>query len=289
MTILSSGIAAENAQPPWFGADLHEIPSPVPEQQPIRFRRFVAWPAARALLCGRAPVELGSRAFDLLITLLMSRGEIVSKQDIVKRVWPSTFVDESNLRFQVSTLRRALGPDADVIKTIPGRGYLLLADIGHQDEISPQSVAMDAAGSNGRGEVRSGDVHRHGRGSATRTDRPVLAVIDSDAETQTDLCSFFALHGIEVLTFGSLEDFLLGGLPSGIACVILDVWLPGRSGLALQAEMARLHADVPVIFVSSHSDVPTVVNAMKAGATDFLTKPVRHLDLLEAVRFALHR
>jgi DNA-binding winged helix-turn-helix (wHTH) protein len=89
------------------------------------FGRFVALPTARMLLLEGQPVELGARAFDLLIVLLASRGEIVSKDVIIDYVWPTTTVDESNLRFQMAVLRKALGADRDIIKTIPGRGYLL--------------------------------------------------------------------------------------------------------------------------------------------------------------------
>jgi DNA-binding winged helix-turn-helix (wHTH) protein len=93
---------------------------------PLRFRQFLLLPSERALLFKGCPVEIGSRAFDLLTMLVRSRGKLVTKNDIVKYVWPSTLVEESNLRFQVATLRRALGNDRDMIKTIPGRGYLFV-------------------------------------------------------------------------------------------------------------------------------------------------------------------
>lgn len=95
----------------------------------MAFGRYVAFPAARTLLCGGIPVCLGGRAFDLLVLLLASRGTLVSKQAIMRHVWPSTIVDESNLRFQMAALRKALGSDRDLIKTIPGRGYLLATEV----------------------------------------------------------------------------------------------------------------------------------------------------------------
>lgn len=98
------------------------------EEAPLRFRQFLLLPNERALLCKGSPVEIGSRAFDLLTILLRSRGKIVTKEEIVKYVWPCTFVEESNLRFQMASLRRALGHDRDLIKTIPGRGYLFAAE-----------------------------------------------------------------------------------------------------------------------------------------------------------------
>ncbi len=90
----------------------------------LRFRDYRLLPCSRILLKGRAPVAIGSRAFDILNVLLQARGRIVCKAEIVKAVWPTTIVEESNLRFQVAQLRKALGGDQDLIKTIPGRGYL---------------------------------------------------------------------------------------------------------------------------------------------------------------------
>jgi hypothetical protein len=89
-----------------------------------RFRSFELLPGSRVLLRNGSPVECGSRAFDLLHALLQQRGRVVEKQDLVAHVWPTTIVEESNLRFQMATLRRTLGRDRDLIKTIPGRGYL---------------------------------------------------------------------------------------------------------------------------------------------------------------------
>jgi DNA-binding winged helix-turn-helix (wHTH) protein len=94
----------------------------------LEFRSFRLLPRARLLSCDGRPVLLGSRAFDLLEVLLRSRGRIVSKQEIVDTVWPTTTVEESNLRFQMASLRKALGDDRDLIKTIPGRGYLFASD-----------------------------------------------------------------------------------------------------------------------------------------------------------------
>ena len=94
----------------------------------LRFGRWCLVPRARLLLCDGKPFELGSRAFDLLHLLLSRRGFVVEKNVIVSFVWPSTIVEESNLRFQMATLRKALGKDRHLIKTIPGRGYILAAE-----------------------------------------------------------------------------------------------------------------------------------------------------------------
>lgn len=95
----------------------------------IAFDRFVAQPCARMLLRDGHPLELGARAFDMLMVLLASRGEIVSKDEIMAYVWPTTTVDESNLRFQMAVLRKALGKGRSLIKTVPGRGYLLVDEM----------------------------------------------------------------------------------------------------------------------------------------------------------------
>lgn len=94
----------------------------------LRFCDFVLIPKARLLLRHGRPVDIGSRAFDLLVVLAERRGELVLKQTIVRFVWPSTRVEESNLRFQMVLLRKVLGSERHLIKTIPGRGYLLAMD-----------------------------------------------------------------------------------------------------------------------------------------------------------------
>lgn len=94
----------------------------------LRFCDFVLIPKARLLLRCDRPVDIGSRAFDLLLVLAERRGELVSKQTIIRFVWPSTRVEESNLRFQMVLLRKVLGTERHLIKTIPGRGYLLAMD-----------------------------------------------------------------------------------------------------------------------------------------------------------------
>lgn len=95
----------------------------------VTFDEYVIIPQARLLLRAGEPIEVGSRAFDLLLILAHHRGQLVSKQAIIDFVWPSVFVDESNLRFQMVLLRKVLGARANLIKTIPGRGYLLAINL----------------------------------------------------------------------------------------------------------------------------------------------------------------
>ncbi|HEX8534812.1 MAG TPA: transcriptional regulator [Allosphingosinicella sp.] len=94
------------------------------DEQEIRFENFVLCLRSRTLSREGRPIEIGSRAFELLHALLKVAGDVVSKDDLVRQVWPTTFVDESNLRFQMTCLRKALGPARTLIKTIPGRGYV---------------------------------------------------------------------------------------------------------------------------------------------------------------------
>lgn len=110
------------------------------QSTPVTFRDFQVWPTARLLSRSGTNICIGSRAFDLLIILLQSRGSIVSKRSIMEYVWRLTIVDDSNLRFQVATLRKALGKDRDLIKTIPGQGYFFACDPAHsQDKLGYSS------------------------------------------------------------------------------------------------------------------------------------------------------
>lgn len=111
-----------------------------PQAQARRFGRHVAFPMARELVRDGDPVEIGARAFDVLIVLLESQGKLVDKRKIIERVWPTTTVDESNLRFQMAALRKVLSCDRDLIKTITGRGYLLVADLQAEPPAAPLKI-----------------------------------------------------------------------------------------------------------------------------------------------------
>src|SRR5271156_6505438 len=131
------------------GSEIHSIGRD-PSDDAIRFRRFQLFPSARLLLRDGRPIEIGSRAFDLLTILLASRGSVVSKEEIFRHVWPSTVVEESNLRWQMVSLRKVLGEEGDLIKTIPGRGYLFACETGdvgsgvrESNPLAPASSASD--------------------------------------------------------------------------------------------------------------------------------------------------
>ena len=116
---------------------------------------------------------------------------------------------------------------------------------------------------------------------------PVVLVVEDDKSLRGVISSLLRSVGLRVETFSSAAAFLDATLPPDAGCLILDIRLPGRSGLDLQADLLKEDIRIPIIFVSGHGDVPMTVRAMKAGAVDFLTKPFRHQDLLDAVTVAL--
>jgi FixJ family two-component response regulator len=117
----------------------------------------------------------------------------------------------------------------------------------------------------------------------------VVFVVDDDSYVRDGLQRLFRSVGLQSEVFGSTADFLKSTLPDAASCLVLDIRLPGLSGLDFQAELARANIAIPVIFITGHGDIPMSVRAMKAGAVEFLTKPVREQDLLDAVRVALDR
>jgi FixJ family two-component response regulator len=114
-------------------------------------------------------------------------------------------------------------------------------------------------------------------------------VIDDDAAMREALQSLFASVGLRVETFGSALDFLGKKLPDAAICLVVDIRLPGLGGLDFQAELTKANIDVPIIFITGHGDIAMTVKAMKAGAVEFLTKPFRDQDLLDAVKLGLEK
>jgi FixJ family two-component response regulator len=115
----------------------------------------------------------------------------------------------------------------------------------------------------------------------------VVFVVDDDVAVRTSLESLLRSVGQEVRTFESTTAFTQAEPPAGAACLVLDVRLPGQSGLEFQRELAVAGRGLPIVFVTGHGDIPMSVAAMKAGAVEFLTKPFRHQELLDAVHRAL--
>jgi FixJ family two-component response regulator len=121
------------------------------------------------------------------------------------------------------------------------------------------------------------------------TQEPIVFVVDDDAAARSALESLLQSVGLRVETFGSAADFLQRGAPEGPCCLVLDVRLPGMSGIELQRNLTSTGAAIPIIFITGHGDIPMSVEAMKAGALEFLTKPFRGQELLDAIHNAIER
>src|SRR6202045_2358610 len=118
---------------------------------------------------------------------------------------------------------------------------------------------------------------------------PIVLVIDDDMAMRESLSSLFQSVGLRVKVFGSAPELLQGRLPNAPSCLVLDIRLPGINGLDFQVEMAKSGIQIPIIFMTGHGDIPMSVQAMKAGAVDFLSKPFRDQDMLDAVTTAIER
>jgi FixJ family two-component response regulator len=119
--------------------------------------------------------------------------------------------------------------------------------------------------------------------------QPIVFVIDDDDSMRKALTNLFRSVGLRAEVFGSTPEFLQSKPPEVPSCLILDIRLPGPSGLDFQNELAKVNINIPIIFVTGHGDIPMTVRAMKAGAVDFLTKPFRDQDILDAVATAIGR
>src|SRR4026208_1390764 len=117
----------------------------------------------------------------------------------------------------------------------------------------------------------------------------IVFVIDDDESMRAAIRSLIRSVGLKVETFASANDFLRADRPDIPACLILDVRMPGLSGLDLQRDLTAANIHIPIIFITGHGDIPMSVRAMKAGAVEFLTKPFRDQDLLDAIQQALER
>ncbi len=118
---------------------------------------------------------------------------------------------------------------------------------------------------------------------------PIVLVVDDDPSVRSSLKFLLSTVGLHVESFDSADAFLRKKLPDAPSCLVLDVRLPGLSGLDFQRELVARNILIPIIFLTGHGDIPMSVRAMKAGAVEFLTKPFRDQDLLDAIRIALER
>ncbi|WP_434772523.1 response regulator [Pseudomonas entomophila] len=216
------------------------------------------------------PVRIGGRAFDILAVLIRAQGRIVAKDELINQVWPDTVVEENNLQVQISSLRKAFFPQA-LIHTVPRRGYRLSADIELDQTPPPRNQIMLR-----QDTVSSVDA------SAVR-----VFVIDDDASIRNALSRLLRAEGIPHALFESAEAFLNTQWETPYACLLLDINLPTKSGLDLQEALRNMEAPWPIIFMTGNGTIQMTVQAMKAGAEEFLTKPFQDeqlLDVLASVR-----
>ena len=118
---------------------------------------------------------------------------------------------------------------------------------------------------------------------------PTVCIVDDDAEFRDSVAQLLQSIGLKAREFASVAEFLKAAPPDGPTCLVLDVRMPGRSGLELQHDLVAANRQVPIIFMTAHGDIPMSVRAMKGGAIEFLTKPFRDQDLLDAVEAGLER
>ncbi|TGD97670.1 response regulator transcription factor [Methylobacterium nonmethylotrophicum] len=118
---------------------------------------------------------------------------------------------------------------------------------------------------------------------------PLVVIVEDDEGIREGLQDLLRSVGLDAIAFGSTADLLAASLPDRPGCLVLDVRLPGTSGLDLQAKLAAMGSRLPIIFMTGHGDIPMSVRAMKAGALDFLTKPFRDQDMLDAITVAIER
>ena len=218
-----------------------------------------------AFLDGK-PVRLGGRAFEVLATLIRANGHIVEKNDLINRVWPDTIVEENNLQVQISALRKTFGPSS-IIQTVPRRGYRLSVEVQAEQPSSfnPEIILPEKTPSSSRL-------------SAVR-----VFVIDDDASVRSALSRLLRAEDIPHTLFSSAEEFLNAQWETPHACILLDINLPAKSGLELQAALTRINSPWPIVFMTGHGTIQMTVQAMKAGATEFLTKPFNDEHLLAAI------
>ena len=127
------------------------------------------------------------------------------------------------------------------------------------------------------------------RAPGMRDDHPSVSIVDDDPEFRDSVARLLRSVGVHTRQFSSVSDFLSADPSDGPTCLVLDIRMPGGSGLELQRDLAAANRHVPIIFITAHGDIPMSVQAMKGGAIEFLTKPFRDQDLLDAVEAGLAR
>lgn len=216
-------------------------------------------------------LRMGGRAFDILAALIQAQGNIVSKDALISQVWQNTVVENNNLEVHISHLRKLLG-GKDFIQTIPRRGYRLQATSypAFPDSTAPAETLPPLSESS--------------LAPSQITAPATVYIVDDDSAVRTALSRLLRAENIPHTLFGSAEDFLEAALPCGPACLLLDVGLPAATGLELQAELVRRGRPWPIVFMTGCGTIPMSVQAMKAGAVEFLIKPFDDEQLLTTLR-----
>jgi len=217
------------------------------------------------------PVRLGSRAFDLLECLLAAPQRLLTKGELIEAVWPDTVVEENNLHVQMSSLRKQLALDRDLLETVAGRGYRLNLPV----------VKIASAKDGPTTVARADDPSPDWRGLAT------VHIVDDESTVRSGLVRQLRSAGFSALAYASAEAYLSTCSFEEPSCLLLDVRLSQSSGLDLQAELAQRGIKVPIVFMTGFGTIDLSVRAMKAGAVGFITKPFDELALFDSLQEAL--
>jgi FixJ family two-component response regulator len=126
-------------------------------------------------------------------------------------------------------------------------------------------------------------------GAIAPAQQPVVFVVDDDASMRNALDDLLSSAGLQVQSFRSPQEFLRSERPDAPGCLVLDIKMPGQSGLDFQSELTKLHIELPIIFITGHGDISMSVRAMKAGAIEFLPKPFHDQDLLDAIQVGFNK
>jgi FixJ family two-component response regulator/DNA-binding winged helix-turn-helix (wHTH) protein len=259
-----------------------------------QFGRFHVLRDMRQVLLEGEITELSGAVFDLLIELIESRGALITYDSLFKRLWPGDKIDVSRLWVQMLRLRAALGEDNCFIRTVPGRGYIFSTDVAvatYDDGARTHTLAHLCHNPIVASRVSDAPARRWLElpSSTLREDNDwrTVILIDDDHCVRESVKNLLRSVGLLADAFDSIHEFLANIGPRLPGCLLLDVKLPGQSGLEFFEDLANSEIHLPVIFMTGHADVPISVKAMKSGAVDFLIKPVRPQDLLNAVQLAI--
>jgi len=239
-----------------------------------RFGPFTVLPEERQLLRSGRPVRLSGHPFDILIALCRHPGEAVSK-DSLAALWGEA-EQEGNLRLHMTALRKALDDGHAghrYIAHIPLRGYALVTPVTAVQEVTHSGFEESTA-------------VRKAHETATGADS-IVHIIDDDSSVRDSLDSLLRSVGIQTHAYGDATTFLSAHRPDVPSCIVLDIRMPGMSGLDFQAQLKQHHIQMPIVFMTGFGDIAMSVKAMKAGAVDFLTKPFRDQDMLDAIARAI--